>query len=59
LAALNILLAATLWATPAATQEMTAAFFDCCKDTAGGERFCCWGCCYFTHNCYFSNDCLE
>ncbi len=57
---LNAALAAALLASPAATQVLPASLFeDCCKNAGTPSGFCCFNCCFFTHDCNDDEDCRE
>lgn len=57
LAALNGAVALATFASPAQTQVRTAGISNCCRATAGGQGYCCWGCCWFSANCTSDGQC--
>ena len=59
LAIVNGLFALVLLATPANTQVIPFAIFDCCKEDKGGIGYCCRRCCWFIQNCKGDGECQK
>ena len=57
--AANVALLPLTLATPAnaAAASSSGLFFHCCKNTAGGDPYCCGYCCVFSFNCLDDDMC--
>lgn len=55
----NCVLALTaLGAAMTPNTASAAGWRDCCETSTEGKRFCCNDCCYFTHDCSVSGQCV-